>query len=393
MKSKRCRWPAFFLCGNLMLLTGSLQAQDDPVRFRWLELPAMPASPGQTHQPGLAGPVAGIVGEALLVGGGANFPDAPPWRGGVKVYHDVIHLLRETPAGSFSWSLSGQRLPVPMAYPACVTVNGGILSLGGETSLGPIQDVMFLRLVRDSLEIKQFPRLPVGVAAGGAASIGTKVYHIGGYTAKGATAGFFVLDLTQPDAGWTTLPDLPVPLSHAVVAACRDEAGPCLFVIGGRNKTGEWSTFLASVWKFSLETRTWSEATPIPSMDGHAGLAAGTGLAIDDHRIALFGGDPGIFFNRTERLIAATDQATGTSRDSLVKERIERMENHPGFDRHIRIFNTLNHDWIDAGLMPGPAPVTTTALFWGDRIIIPSGEIRPGVRTPGILAAEIQRSN
>jgi len=37
-----------------------------------------------------------------------------------------------------------------------------------------------------------------------------------------------------------------------------------------------------------------------------------------------------------------------------------------------------------AGELPGPAQVTTAAVGtpWG--IIIPSGEIRPGVRTPAI---------
>ena len=39
--------------------------------------------------------VAGVSGGALLVAGGANFPDKKPWQGGTKVWYDTVFVLDE----------------------------------------------------------------------------------------------------------------------------------------------------------------------------------------------------------------------------------------------------------------------------------------------------------
>jgi len=54
----------------------TLASSQVPDRLVWDELPPVPASPGQLRQPGLAGPFVGAHGDVLLVGGGANFPEA-----------------------------------------------------------------------------------------------------------------------------------------------------------------------------------------------------------------------------------------------------------------------------------------------------------------------------
>lgn len=36
------------------------------------------------------------------------------------------------------------------------------------------------------------------------------------------------------------------------------------------------------------------------------------------------------------------------------------------------------------------SPVTTTAVLWDGTAVIPSGEIRPGIRTPNILGIKVQ---
>jgi hypothetical protein len=48
------------------------------------------------------------------------------------------------------------------------------------------------------------------------------------------------------------------------------------------------------------------------------------------------------------------------------------------------LFDTETGKSFRAGEIPGPAQVTTTAVVtpWG--IVIPSGEIKPGIRTPEV---------
>jgi len=60
------------------------------------------------------------------------------------------------------------------------------------------------------------------------------------------------------------------------------------------------------------------------------------------------------------------------------------MDDHPGFSRDVLGYNLITDAWAKIGTLPA-GHVTATAVRWGDRIVIPSGEIRPGTRSPGIL--------
>ncbi|HCN76145.1 MAG TPA: galactose oxidase, partial [Verrucomicrobiales bacterium] len=78
----------------------------------WSPLPALPDAEG------FAGSFAGVSGGALLVAGGANFPDAPPWRGGTKTWYDGIFAL-DRPDGA--WRGAG-RLPRPHGYGVSLSI-------------------------------------------------------------------------------------------------------------------------------------------------------------------------------------------------------------------------------------------------------------------------------
>ena len=54
-------------------------------------------------------------------------------------------------------------------------------------------------------------------------------------------------------------------------------------------------------------------------------------------------------------------------------------------------YHTINDTWVNAGSIPANH-VTTTAVKRGDSIIIPSGEIRPRVRSPKIWMATPQKT-
>ncbi len=61
----------------------------------------------------------------------------------------------------------------------------------------------------------------------------------------------------------------------------------------------------------------------------------------------------------------------------------------PLFPREVLAFNTRTREWSVAGSMP-IGVVTTSITRWRDRIVIPSGEIRPGTRTPKVQMAAIK---
>ncbi len=375
----------------LAVLTLSCENRDKGITaLQWEEFPQMPPVDGKVVQPGLAGPVAGVSGDCLLVAGGANFEGEMPWRGGAKSYHDEIFLLEKDSGQGFAWRMADERLPHAMAYPACLSLEKGILCLGGETENGPINDVFLLRVDRGKIVIRDFPPLPVPLSSPGAALSGEKIYLAGGLDATGATNAFLVLEPGDPGKGWQVLPPLPVPLSHSVVAAQSDGKEECIYLFGGRNKTSAVHTFFSDIWKFTPSAATWTREGTIMKEGRPLPLAAGTGLVAGSCQVLLFGGDPGIYFNRIETLNNALAVAGDSLKKELLAEKELLLSGHPGFHREILAYHTLRKEWSVIGEAPAGLPVTTVAFFWGELAVIPGGEIRPGVRTPGVTALKMK---
>lgn len=363
---------------------------NEKLALSWLEFPGIPPASSESVQPGLAGPIAGAHGNFVLVAGGANFEDGLPWRGGKKKYHDEIFLLEKTSSGNYSWKEVPEKLPYPMAYPACVSTSEGVVSIGGEDFDSPVKDVFLFSFQDGKVNRTSLPELPVAISSAGAAAIGNELFVAGGLVASGASSAFYSLDMKNTANGWRVLPEIPVAFSHAVVVSQADENETCIYVIGGRNKTSEVSTFLSSVWKYTPSIQKWSLEGDIISDGKTLALSAGTGIAVGSHHIVLFGGDPGIFFNRTERMNAALEKVSGEEKQKLWNEKDSMLTNHPGFSKDIMAFNTLSKTWGKIGEIAGESPVTTTAFSWNGKIVIPSGEVRPGIRTPNVIGVDIQ---
>lgn len=357
----------------------------------WHTFPEIPPPSGESVQPGLAGPVTGAHANFALVAGGANFEGGLPWRGGKKKYHDDIFLLEKTASGNDSWKQLAEKLPYPMAYPACVSTSEGVVSIGGEDPDGPVADVFLFSFQDGKVSRSSLPALPQAVSSAGAAAIGNELFVVGGLVASGATAAFYSLDMKNAAKGWRALPEIPEAFSHAVIVSQMDENEMCIYVMGGRNKTSEVSTFLSSIWKYTPSIQKWSLEGDIISGGEPLALSAGTGMAVGSNQILLFGGDPGIFFNRTERMNAALEKVSGEEeRQKLWQEKDSMLTNHPGFSNEILAYNTLSKRWESMGTIAGESPVTTAAFSWNGTIVIPSGEVRPGVRTPMVIGVDIQ---
>lgn len=374
-----------------ILQNSCISTSPEKLFLKSVSFPELPPALGDSVQPGLAGPVAGAHGNYLIVAGGANFENGLPWRGGQKKYHDEIFLMGKTASGELVWKQSSEKLPFAMAYPACVSTNKGVISIGGEDFDSPINDVFLFSFQDGKVKQTSLPGLPVATSSAGAALIDSTVFVAGGLTSESATSAFYSFDLNEPEKGWRILPELPVALSHAVVVSQSDSTETCVYVFGGRNKTSEVSTFLSSVWKYQPSKQKWTNECDIISEGKPLGLSAGTGVAAGKEHVLLFGGDPGIYFNRTERLNNAIEKASGADEEqSLWKEKDEMLSNHPGFSKDILAFNTRTKTWDKLNQISGDSPVTTTAFWWGETVVIPSGEVRPGIRTPKILGFDIE---
>ncbi|MEO6283169.1 MAG: sodium/solute symporter [Dyadobacter sp.] len=373
----------------------TLHAQDQKANdIVWTNMATLPSPAAGQKQLGLAGAFTGVHNGVLIVAGGANFPDGTPWEGGKKAYQDDIYVLKKQ-QDSYEWIATKMpHLTVKSAYGASVSVTEGIVCMGGEQEGGVSKKVFLMQWDASKNEVvfKSLSDMPVALANAGATSIGNVVYIAGGESNGKASNGFFALNLSATNPKWEVLPSLPVAMSHSVVVAQNNGKRSHVYVLGGRSANASGISELhSSNFGYDPDKRKWKKLSDINDGKAVTTWSAGTGVANGASYILLIGGDKGNVFHQIETYNAQIAK-TGTQelKQKLQAEKVALLTSHKGFSKEIYLYNTITDAWARIGELPGPAQVTTTAVKWGDDIIIPSGEIRPGTRTPMITKGTIQ---
>ena len=363
------------------------------MNIEWSELPPLPPPAPGTIQPGVAGPFAGMHGQTLIVAGGANFADTMPWHGGRKYYHDDIYTLHLPVNGGLWKNYRGEiSLPAAVAYGASASTEAGLVCMGGETEQGLTDEAYIISVAGERLIFTPLPPLPLPLSNAASASIGPKVFLAGGLSSEGPSYALWCLNTDDIAAGWQRLADMPLPLINSVMAATGGEE-PELWLLGGRTRGVEddMSLIRSEVISYSVNEDRWHGRGELANGNGVIRLAAGTGTAIDDKHIAIFGGNDGEVYNSVEKILSGMSRVTDTIVLAEMKnEYITLQESHPGFARQVILYDTETGKSHIVGEIPGPAQVTTTAVSTPFGIVIPSGEIRPGVRTDIIMMATLR---
>lgn len=387
------KWLSGIIALSFILLTihQTVMAQQATAQhIEWKIATQLPAPPGGGKQHGVAGAVAGVHNDVLLVAGGANFPGAMPWRNGKKKYYTDIYVFEKNGEDELRPAGKTFQLPFELAYSAAVSTQLGVVAVGGENESGTSDKVLLLQWdnTRKNIAIRNLPSFPIPITNAAATTDGHTIFVAGGESANGATDGFYSLDLRNLTAGWNKLPALPRPASHAVLAMQFNGLHPSVYFIGGRKKNSSGASDLyPHVYEYNPYRNSWILKAQLPYS-----LSAGTGMATDTHSILLFGGDKGETFRKAESLIAAISlEKDEVKKEELNQRKIALQEGHPGFSNEVLRYNTLSDQWTVVGSAPFAVPVTTTIVRWGNAVLFASGEVRPGVRTPQILAAALSR--
>jgi SSS family transporter len=307
----------------------------------------------------------------LIVAGGANFPE-PLFKNdqvnplAKKVWRDNVYVLAD-PDGQ--WQRAGV-LPRPLAYGASVATAEGVICIGGSDAGRHYSDVFMLTWTDSKIERTDLPALPKPCANTTAAPLGTSIYVAGGQQSPDTGAAmhnFWALDLSQDGSQWVELSPWPGPERILPVVAVQD--GSFFLFSGCRLLTDEDGNiqreYLTDAYRFTPNSGgdvagQWKRIADVPAPV----VAAPTPAAsAGQSHILVFGGDHG----------------------RHAKRNLELMDRHPGFSTDILAYHTITDTWAKVGTIPA-GHVTTTVVMWDGRIVVPSGEIRPGTRSPKVFS-------
>lgn len=361
----------------LLMMTVLVSACGPGQGIRWNSSFSLPAGENGSVHRGVAGPVTGIIGDRLVVAGGANFPEKMPWEGGTKEHSRLAYIYA---IGENGIRLTHrQLLKVAVSYPGNCPAEGAFYVAGGEDSRGPLNIVMRITLENDSLITESLPPLPVPLTNGSLVFASGKLYFAGGENRELVSDKVYAYDLSGEDGGWKEAFRLPYPVSNAVVVS---DGKNKIYIAGGRRRNeNAVSTFYDGVLEADLVSGDIRRIATLPEAS-----AAGTGVLDREGNILLFGGDTGETFHKVEALNLQIGRTIDPERSKELNEQKARVQrSHPGFSKVCRKYDLKKKKWVSVSPVPGDSPVTTTALVYRDLIIIPSGEIRAGVRTDQIL--------
>jgi N-acetylneuraminate epimerase len=345
------RWLANRRSASLLALLLLLGFAPAVFSMDWKQLPAIP------DREGFAWPFAGVSGGALIVAGGANFPDKRPWEGGTKVWYDKVFVLEKPDS---QWRVAG-RLKTPIGYGVSLPAPDGILCIGGSDASKHFDDVFTLRWNGRVVEQKPHSKLPQPVANSCGAVVNDVAYLAGGIATPTATKTldtFYSCDLRAKQRTWSSLPTWPGRERMLATAGAHEGAfylfGGCALKAGADGKPErEW---LRDAYRFK-PGEGWKRLADLPRV----AVAAPSPAPMVNGRLLVIGGDDGAQINTPPT-------------------------EHKGFPRTVLAYDPAADRWETLKEVPFSL-VTTPAVQWRDHIVIPGGEARPGVRSTEVWSA------
>lgn len=313
-----------------------------------------------------------------------------PWQGGKKNYSNQIYVLEKNKT-SFQWnSKNTSTLPHSIAYAGSATTEKGMVIAGGDNENGISAKANLLQwnVSKQRVEIKSLPDLPVAVTAPAMTANGNTVYALCGDEAKNSSSKCFYLNLEDRKPVWKSLPDAPIALANGMAVFQNKK----LYLLGGRTKSAtSISDLHPTVFAFDFKTNSWGQLADIFDGKTKTPFTAGAAFAVGANYIVLAGGDKGDVFHQIETYLSLMAKATSEEvKAKLTAKKNELVLHHQGFSTDVLLYDIKQNKWSKIGNLPVAAQVTTTAAKWGKDLVISSGEIRPGVRSPKIIIGKIK---
>ncbi|MCD7937687.1 MAG: cyclically-permuted mutarotase family protein [Tannerellaceae bacterium] len=367
------------------------------MQINWNTLPDLPG-PGGMPFTGVSAPFAGIHNNKLIVAGGCNFPDKPPYEGGRKVFYSFVYWLDLEKKTSHGWQPAGE-LSRPVAYGATVSTPHGIICIGGTDETCSFPDVCRLYWEEETQTIRQepLPSLPVTLDNMAATYVDGKVIVAGGNENGTPSNRVWLLDLQTGD-GWETLPAFPGHGRVQPVLAAHSFPDTYLLYLGSGFSPLSGTTpaeVATDLWKYDSLTGIWEKETGFTSPEPTPlTFTGGSAFFYGQHQLVFAGGVNYPVFSRALNFKILLQQAEESGEEEQVNGILEEMNSymrHPiewyQFNSRIYLYDIEHKTWQWSEPSGQAARAGAGMVMQDNSLFIINGELKPGVRTPVVHQA------
>lgn len=320
---------------------------------------------------GRAGAYIGAIDSKIIVAGGSDFQDKGPWEGGVKSFYDDIFII-EYKNGKYSAGITETKLPVPLAHGCCAASDKILYCFGGYNDRRRSQAVYAIHSNSGSLQIDSVSVMPDNFIPCAAEIYKGEIYVHGSVHHENAFYKF-----SPNSKQWKELSacsSTGLIYEGATLNCQHNGREDALYLIGGRSRDENGWHISSDIYEYLPISDSWSKKLTMTSGGEVRPLMYASAIKYGSGHILVFGGDDGIEFMKRDSLSRNNDQ------DALR----EAFINHHGFSDKIFAYHCITNTWTEMTPSEFRFPVVSKAVMLGGKIIIPSGEISPGVRTNNI---------
>lgn len=324
----------------------------------------------------------GAIDDRVILAGGSDFEALRPWEGGHKTWLSDIYEISED-RGSYKAIKKG--VLNEGIGGGCTASNGHILyCIGGSTSSGYSNKIFTIKRSGETYIQEDLCKLPDDFKANAAEYLKGRVYIFGTIGERNVLLRF------SPDGkSFKELAAFPGEYLSEGSLLVHQHNGreDALYLIGGRGSINGKINIASNIWAYLPNHDRWERKAAYSDDSCALNLMYSSAVKYGSAHILVFGGDDGEEFLKREALSAQL--SADSQNDSLRNTLTSLFVNHKGFNNSIYAYHTITDTWIKLDNVPNGLPAATSAATLGDDIIIPSGEIHPGVRTNEVLEAKV----
>lgn len=336
----------------------------------------LPAQTGMDKNIGTAGLLYGsLENKYIVVGGGANFPEESVLNGGAKKTYSDIYMLEDKNGTlevveHINWENE-------LGYGASITTTNGIYYIGGSSNPEADDDILFITLKNNKLNVEKIGDLPFTLQNGVAVYKDNKLYIITGKQSGKGSDKVYEYDLDTKE----TKELAPVPNQASRTQAVAQLLNGNIYVFSGGDATA-----YTDGYKYDFANNTWDQVSDVALNNEGISLLGAVSVKLNEQEMLVIGG-----FNK-----AVYDDAVynlgNLQEEALADFRAGYFGADPyefDWNSKILIYNCESNTWKTIGDVPFDAPCGEGLILIGNKIYSINGEIKPGVRTDKMYVGTI----